>query len=117
VALNTVTLTWNITDFLVASITDSCTIYLTPTTNLDDVTDGRAILAITRSQSFTGGTGSLAGIIANDNVQLTPTGSGYIIRIQDNVTLGYLLGPFTSVIAFANGATQDLSAIYASRQV
>lgn len=114
-ALNTVTLTWNLSDFLNTAIPDSCTLYLTPTSSLADTVNGNTIIGITRSKQFSSGTGSWAGIVANDNASLSPTGSAYTIWVIDNVTGGQIIGPFTAFINFANGATQDLSTLYANQ--
>ena len=73
-ALNTVTITWDLKDFLQVGIPDSCLLFIVPTSILADTTDSLIIPALTRSSTFIGGTGSMSGIIANDNVNLIPSG-------------------------------------------
>jgi hypothetical protein len=114
-ALSTVTLTWNLTDFLSTAIPDSCTLYITPTSTLADTADSKTLIGVTRATSFTGGAGSWSGIVANDNVTLAPANSAYTIRIIDNVTGSTIIGPFTSPVNYAAGATQDLSLLYANQ--
>src|ERR1700722_12967973 len=114
-ALNTVTLTWDLTDFLNAAIPDSCTLYLTPTCSLSDTVDSKTIIGITRSQTFSSGVGSWSGIVANDNINLSPSNSGYKIWVIDNATGSMILPPFVAQINHANGSTQDLSFLYANQ--
>ena len=111
-ALNTVTLTWDFSDFLQAGISDTCILYLTPSFVLADTTDSLIIPAFPRSVTFTGGSGSLAGIVANDNVNLAPAGSAYSISVFDPASNRTIIGPFSAQINHATGATQDLSALY-----
>lgn len=105
--LNTVTLTWDITDL--GQDTLAGRISLTPTAVLTDPTDKIVVPSvIPKSQAFVSGTGSMPGIIATDNEQVTPSGWAYVIQIvsQSGQTI---VGPFTAFIPYSNGATQDLS--------
>ena len=105
-ALNTVTLTWDITDLVQAGVPAVLTIV--PTAVLTDTTDLVIIPKVPRSVTFTGGTGQLAGIVANDNANISPAGTGYVITVtQGAVTV---LSE-TVQILFANGATQNLASI------
>lgn len=111
-ALNTVTLTWDLADFLQAVITDQCTISVTPTFLVADTVDNLIIPAVPRSVAFSAGIGSMSGIVANDNGQLTPAGSTYTISVLNRSTGQNIVGPFTAAINRSNGATQDLSFLY-----
>lgn len=114
-ALNTVTVTWDLTDFLQVAVPDSCTITFTPTSLLADAADNVIILNQPRSVTFTGGTGSRAGIVANDNAALVPTGTAYSITVFDNSTGLTVVPQFTAIINFSAGATQDLADLYAAQ--
>jgi hypothetical protein len=105
--LNTVTLTWDLTDLISSGI--SATISLVPTAVLTDATDHVVIPEVSRSRAFTGGTGSLPGIIACDNSQVTPAGWAYAITVT--LASGIVLLSFDAFVNFADGATQDLSAL------
>jgi hypothetical protein len=106
-ALNKVTLTWNLTDLISSGV--SASISLTPTAVLTDTTDHVVIPQVARSRVFTGGTGSLPGIIACDNSQISPAGWAYTITVT--LANGTVLLSFAAFINFANGATQDLSTL------
>lgn len=109
-ALLTVTLTWNVTDLIQAGI--AATLTITPTARLDDSTDSIIIAGLPRQVAFTGGTGSLAGIVANDNSALAPGGTGYRITIDTQGTAlvpGVNVLDMTTAISHSAGATQDLS--------
>jgi hypothetical protein len=114
-AINTVTLTWDFTDFLHAGISDSLILYVTPSFVMADTTDNLVIPVLTRSVSFSGGTGSMSGIIANDNGSLTPAGSAYTIYVFDPAANQAIIGPFAAQINHSAGASQDLSALYANQ--
>src|ERR1700729_481106 len=109
-ALNTVTLTWNLTDLLQDGITAVLTIW--PTALEDDGTDNIIVTALPVQVPFTGGTGSLAGIVASDNSALVPTGQAYNITVDVQGTV-LVPGPrvlqMTAAINHASGSTQDLS--------
>lgn len=105
-ALNTVTLTWNLTDLVQSGIPAVLTI--TPTAVLTDVTDGLVIPKAPRQVMFTGGTGQLAGIVANDNANIAPAGTGYAITVTQGQVV--LLSE-TVIINFAAGATQTLASL------
>lgn len=104
-SLNTVTLTWDLTDFLQAGV--HATLALTPNAVLTDGTNHLVIPEVQHSVQFINGTGSLAGIIACDNSTILPSGWAY------NLTVGVLgqgqILNETVQINFASGATQDLS--------
>ena len=106
-ALSTVTLTWDLADLIQSGV--NATITLTPTAVLTDTTDHIVIPQVARSRVFTGGTGSLPGIIACDNSAITPAGWAYTITVT--LANGTVLLTETAFINFANGATQDLSAL------
>lgn len=103
-ALNTVTLTWDFTDLIRSGITAVLT--LQPTAVLTDTTDNMIIPEVARSVTFGGGTGQLAGIIANDNAAIAPAGTGYLVTV---VAGGMTLLSETVIINFSAGATQDLA--------
>jgi hypothetical protein len=114
-ALNTVTLTWNLSDVTLGGL--AARITLTPTTLLQDVTDQLTIPAIPYSVTFTGGTGQLTGIIACDNTAITPPPGQWAYEItvtcpvQAGSTAGgeLVIGPETVFINYVNGTIQDLS--------
>lgn len=106
--LNTVTLTWNIADLIDTGL--QARITLTPTAVLTDSTDHLVIPEVPRSVLFVNGTGSLPGIIACDNTQITPAGWAYTIQIVSS-SGQTIVGPFTAFINYASGATQDLSTL------
>jgi hypothetical protein len=108
VALNTVTLHWDLTDLIQAGL--SATLSITPTAQLSDTTDHVLIPPVARTYTFTGGTGQLAGIVANDNSAILPAGTGYLISVT--AASGQVIVPqFQTQILFANGATQWLDAL------
>jgi hypothetical protein len=108
-ALNTVTLKWNVTDLVQGGQT--ATLIITPTAQLTDTTDHVLVAEpVARRVIFSGGTGQLAGIIANDNANITPSGAGYLIEVVSSA--GQVLVPtFQTQILFANGASQWLDAL------
>ena len=107
-ALSTVTLKWDLTDLIQAGL--SATLSITPTAQLSDTTDHVLIPPVARTYTFTGGTGQLAGIVANDNASILPAGTGYLISVT--AASGQVIVPqFQTVINFANGATQWLDAL------
>ena len=108
-ALNTVTLTWDLTDLVQSGL--SAIFSIEPDAVLADATDGLDVLEVARSVTFTGGTGQLAGIVANDNANILPAGTAYVITVVQG---GVTLLSQTSVIAFANGAVQKLSSLVAA---
>jgi hypothetical protein len=105
--LNTVTLTWDLADLLQAGI--RATLSLTPNAVLTDAANHVVIPEVQRSAQFVNGTGSLAGIIACDNGTILPSGWAYTLTVSV-LGQGELLKE-TVQINFANGATQDLSAL------
>ena len=103
-ALNTVTLRWNITDL--AQSGQAGVLTITPTAQMADATD-HELIAGGRTVNFTGGTGQLAGIVANDNSAVLPAGTGYLITVVS--AAGQVIVPqFQTQLLFANGATQWL---------
>lgn len=106
-ALNTVTLTWDLADLLQAGI--RATLSLAPNAVLTDAANHVVIPEVQRSAQFVNGTGSLAGIIACDNGTILPSGWAYTLTVS---VLGQgQLFKQTVQINFANGATQDLSSL------
>lgn len=102
--LNTVTLKWDLTDLIETGVT--AILSITPTAQMADATDHVLIPPVTRQVGFTGGTGQLAGIVANDNSAITPTGTGYLISV---VAGGQVIVPqFQTQLNFASGAIQWL---------
>lgn len=116
-ALNTVTVTWNLTDLLQVTLPTSVKVSFQPSVPLADSTDDLTIVNYVRSVATVGGRGSLAGIVANDNVNLIPAGSSYWVTVIDSATGKTILDPFSVLINSANGATQDLADLYATRAV
>lgn len=107
-ALNTVTLEWDLTDLIQSGL--AATLSITPTAQLSDTTDHILIPPVARTYTFTGGRGSLAGIVANDNAHILPAGSGYLISVT--AVSGQVIVPqFQTQIDYANGATQWLDAL------
>lgn len=104
-ALNTVTLKWSIPDLIQSGLSGTLTI--TPSAEMSDTTDHELIPVYPRSVSFTGGTGQLAGIVGNDDAQILPAGTGYVISVvaENGQTI---VAPFTTQILFATGAIQWL---------
>ena len=105
-SLNTVTLTWDFTDLLQAKA--KATLYIRPTDVVCNPNGSTVIAQITDEVDFFG-TGELAGIIANDNEGLNPSDAGYGIYVVSEA--GNVLYSETVQILYANGATQDLSAL------
>ena len=104
-ALNTVTLTWDLTSLIQSGL--QATLYITPTAELIDVGDSLVFPPVTVPVNFTG-TGQLKGIVANDNVAITPSGAAYSIYVAA-VNGQVIIPQFTTQILFSGGATQDLS--------
>ena len=103
--LNTVTLRWDLTDLIESGL--SATLSIMPTAQLSDITDHLLIPPVARTVNFAGGTGQLAGIVANDNAAITPSGTGYLISVV--AANGVVIVPqLQTQILFANGATQWL---------
>lgn len=113
-ALNTVTLTWNITD-LIQSAVGKSTLVITPTSDVSVLSLGTILTTAPRTYTFTGGTGSVAGLVATDNAGMTPATFLYRISVMNAVDTRFTLIPeFRTPIAFANGTTQDLAALLAA---
>jgi hypothetical protein len=111
-SLSTVTLQWDLTDLIEAGL--SATLSITPTAQMSDTTDHILIPPVARAYTFTGGAGSLAGIIANDSANILPAydppsspGAGYLISVTS--AGGQVIVPqFQTQILHASGATQWL---------
>ena len=107
-ALSTVTLKWDLTDLIQAGV--QAVLSITPTAQLSDSTDHVLIPPVARRVSFFGGAGELPGIVANDNANVLPAGTGYLISVT--AASGQVLVPqFQTQILTANGATQWLDAL------
>lgn len=80
-ALSTVTLKWDLTDLIQAGL--SATLSITPTAQMSDTADHVLIPPVARPYTFTGGTGQLAGIVANDSPNVLPANpyAGYLISV------------------------------------
>lgn len=104
-ALETVTLKWDVTDLIQAGI--EATLSITPTAELVDTTDHVTVGVITRSVRFGHGTGQLAGIIANDSPAIEPGNAGYLIQVATDAGVT-VVAAFTTQILFADGAVQWL---------
>lgn len=104
-ALETVTLKWDVTDLIQAGI--EATLSITPTAELVDTTDHVTVGVITRSVRFGHGTGQLAGIIANDSAAIEPGNAGYLIQVATDAGVT-VVAAFTTQILFADGAVQWL---------
>lgn len=104
--LNTVTLQWDLADLTESGL--PATLSILPTAQLSDTTDHIVVSGVTpRTVSFSGGSGQLAGIVANDDSQITPTGTGYLIEVV--ASDGQVIVPqFQTQILYANGALQYL---------
>jgi hypothetical protein len=112
--LNTVTITWDLVDLLQNGIGKS-KLTITPAIELSCPSLDIMIPSLARSVTFTGGSGSLAGIVATDNSALSPAVFEYIITITDAIDFRFTtIQPFATPIAYANGATQDLSTLLAA---
>lgn len=113
-ALNTVTLTWNLEDFLLAAVGQAL-LTITPSAQVVIESAGQIVIPEARSVTFTGGSGSLAGIIATDNAGMSPATFEYTISVINLPDTRVVIVPaFTVPLAHANGSTQDLSALLAS---
>lgn len=105
-ALSTVTLKWNLTDLVQGGQT--ATLVITPSAQMADSTDHVLVAQpVPRRVVFSGGQGQLAGIIANDNASILPTGTGYTIEVVTS-TGAVIVPAFTTQLLTANGATQWL---------
>jgi hypothetical protein len=106
-ALNTVTLKWNVTDLIQSGL--AATLFITPTAQMADAADHIEIPAVPQQVTFYG-TGQLPGIVANDDTQILPAGTGYLISVV--AASGRVIIPqFQAQILFANGAIQWLDAL------
>lgn len=106
-SLLTVTLTWDFTDALQAG--ESAFLQAVPTGTPWLNAAGETIVdSEPLTQPFTGGPGSLAGIVANDN-GLTPAGQGYQVTVRK--ANGTVLYDETVILNHAAGASQDLSGL------
>ena len=103
--LNTVTLKWSVPDLIQSGLSGTLTI--TPSAQMSDATDHELIPVFPRSVSFSGGAGQLAGIVGNDDTQILPAGTGYIISVVAS-NGQVIVAPFTTQILYADGATQYL---------
>lgn len=113
-ALNTVTLTWNLEDFLLHAV-GLALITVTPSAQVVIESAGQIVIPEPRSVTFSGGTGSLAGIIATDNAGMSPATFEYAISVINLPDTRFVIIPeFTVPITHASGSTQDLSALLAS---
>jgi hypothetical protein len=113
-SLQTVTLTWNLSDFLQVAV-GKAMITVSPDTQVAIQSAGQIVVPQPRSRTFTGGSGSLSGIVATDNTGMSPATFNYLISVINAVDTRQVLVPqFSTPIAFANGATQDLADILAA---
>jgi len=113
-ALNTVTLKWAVPDLVQSGLSGTLTI--TPTAQMSDSTDHELIPSFARQVNFSGGTGQLTGIVANDNSAILPAGTGYLISVT--ASNGQVIVPqFQTQILFASGATQWLDVLAPVAQV
>lgn len=107
-ALNTVTLQWDLTDLIQSGL--AATLSITPTAQMSDTADHVLIPPVARTFTFTGGTGQLAGIVANDNANILPAGSGYLISVT--AASGQVIVPqFQTQLLSASGAVQWLDGL------
>lgn len=106
-ALSTVELTWDLSDFIQSG--QQGTMTLIPTEVLTDATDNVVIGEVARSQNFAGGTGSLPGIVACDNTQISPGPGNWAYTITAKLSTGQVLVSVTAFINHASGSVQDLS--------
>jgi hypothetical protein len=113
-SLNLVTLSWDVQDFIQEGVTAFLT--LVPNTTLTDGADNVVITNLARTVSFLNGTGSLAGIVANDNSQITPAGWAYQVTITTGSGV-VVYGPEYIQINFADGASQNLADIVPAQSV
>lgn len=103
-ALSTVKLTWDLTDLIESG--EAGSISLTPTELLTDTTDHIIVGQVARAVVFSGGTGSLAGIIGCDDAQISPPGWAYAITVT--LATGQVVYSNTAFINYSNGAVQSL---------
>jgi hypothetical protein len=112
VTLSTVELRWDLADLIEAGL--SAVLSITPTAQMSDPVDHVLVGAVARTYTFTGGTGQLAGIVANDNANILPAyappgqpGAGYLISVTS--AAGQVIVPqFCTQLLYANGAVQWL---------
>ena len=110
--LSTVELRWDLADLIEAGL--SAVLSITPTAQMSDPVDHVLVGAVARTYTFTGGTGQLAGIVANDNANILPAyappgqpGAGYLISVTS--AAGQVIVPqFCTQLLYANGAVQWL---------
>jgi hypothetical protein len=113
-SLNTVTLTWDLVDLRQNPIGKS-KITVTPAVQVTLAGIGVVIPGLSRSAVFTGGSGSIAGIVATDNAGMSPVKFKYIITVTDAIDVRFTtIQPFSTYIDYVNGATQDLSVLLAA---
>lgn len=111
--INVVTLTWNIEDLIQNPATKS-TITVTPDSQVVFPVANQIVVAQPRSVTFTGGTGSMTGVVATDNTGMLPVTFNYRITVTDAIDTRFtFIKPFTTPIKFSNGATQDLADLLA----
>lgn len=96
-ALNTVKLTWDLTDFVQAG--QQGTMTLVPNAVLTDTADNIVIGQVARAQAFTGGTGAMPAVVCCDDVQLSPAGWEYTITAK--LATGQVIVSMTAPINFA----------------
>jgi hypothetical protein len=104
--LNTVTLTWNLTDFTLAE--QSVKVTVAPTKTVTAAPDGLIVVQHPRAATSEGA-GSMPGIVACDNDGLSPASWGYRIIAALAEAPRTILLDITTPINYADGATQDLS--------
>jgi hypothetical protein len=114
-ALNTVTLTWNLVNLIQDGLPARIT--LVPTSLLQDTADALTVPAVSYSVTFTAGFGHIEGIIACDNPHLSPGGWAYLLTVTCPVPLGTgqagtaVVGPELVFLNSAGGPVQDLSGL------
>lgn len=106
-SINVVTLKWQFDDLTQSGL--AATLVITPTEPLYDTTDHEIVAEFPRSLTFEGGSGQLAGIVANDDSQISPTGQGYTVVVT--ASNGQVIYDETVQILYSLGATQWLDSI------
>lgn len=104
--LNTVTVTGTFLD--PAGQAQRGWVSFTPSAILTDVTDSVVIAPLPRTCEVTGGTLTSPPLAATDNTLLLPGGWWYTVEISLQNAQPY---SFAAFIAYANGATQDISTL------
>lgn len=107
-SLNTVTLTWDLTNFLQDG--ELVRVTLAPSEVLTDTADG-LVIDRTSSDVLSQGAGSMTGIIATDNTSIQPSGWTYVVTVTRPVDGRLIVPPTNILLNYADGATQDLSAV------